>query len=1166
MKSPASIDERSFRKLLSRNVGLPLAVGVLSAVLFVVMISYLLSVIKWVEHSDRVINNANEAMRLTVDLETGMRGFLITGDEHFLDPYAVAKPQITAQLQSLQTLVSDNAQQVDRLMRLEALQNEWNAYAQSMVDTRAQNGDYRGAVQAGRGKRLTDEIRKEYDDFIKMEQQLRVARNEDVSRTTVVSIGLYLLFVLGLSGFLAYIGRRDLIALSKSYNDNFESQIKTAQRLEQQAWLRNGQTELAEQVLGRLSLHTLGRNILQFCAQYLGSVVAAVYVREDHGGLTRVACYGFSREQEAQGQFIHNDEGMVGQAAQQDKLIRLDSVPADYFIKVSSGLGEGSPRSVLVVPTSDDERVNGVIELGFLRPLEDRDVELFELIADNIGMSIEAARYRQRLQEVLAETQQLNEQLQVQQEELKTANEELEEQSRILKESQTHLETQQAELEQTNEQLADQALALAAQRDAMDQKNTELNQAQVQLEERAEELQRSSKYKSEFLANMSHELRTPLNSSLILAKLLSENPHENLTAEQVKFAESIYSAGNDLLNLINDILDISKVEAGKLEVRPENTSVPRLVDGLRSMFQPLAGEKALDFQVELQPGTPPMIFTDRQRLEQILKNLLSNAIKFTEKGQVSLTVSRQPGEGIAFTVRDSGIGIAAEQQESIFEAFRQADGTTNRRYGGTGLGLSISRDLANLLGGSISVTSEPGQGSIFTLLLPEQFVEQDEPYAQAPVAEPAKAVVVAAPPAPQPVMNVPNVEIPRFMDDREKAPFTTRCILVIEDEPNFARILFDLAHELGYHCLVAHGADEGFSLAAEFIPDAILLDMRLPDHSGLTVLQRLKELAPTRHIPVHVISVEDRVEAAMHMGAVGYAVKPTTREELKDVFARLEAKLTQKVKRVLLVEDDDLQRDSIARLIGDDDIEITAVGYAQEALDLLRSHIYDCMVIDLKLPDMLGGDLLKRMSTEDICSFPPVIVYTGRNLTRDEEAELRKYSRSIIIKGARSPERLLDEVTLFLHKVESQLSHERQTMLKTARSRDKVFEGRKVLLVDDDVRNIFALTSALEQKGAIVVIGRNGREAIERLNEVDDIDLVLMDVMMPEMDGYEATVEIRKNPRWRKLPIIAVTAKAMKDDQERCLQAGSNDYLAKPIDLDRLFSLIRVWLPKMERL
>ena len=721
------------------------------------------------------------------------------------------------------------------------------------------------------------------------------------------------------------------------------------------------------------------------------------------------------------------------------------------------------------------------------------------------------------------------------------------------------------ELEQTNEQLAEQAQILADQRDAMDRKNNELNEAQTQLEERAEELQRSSKYKSEFLANMSHELRTPLNSSLILAKLLAENPQENLSPEQVKFAESIYSAGNDLLNLINDILDISKVEAGKLEVRPENASVPRLVDGLRTLFQPLTQDKGLEFKVELQPGAPQMLFTDRQRVEQILKNLLSNAVKFTEKGQVSLTVSAQPGAGIAFAVQDSGIGIAQDQQESIFEAFRQADGTTNRRYGGTGLGLSISRDLATLLGGSISVSSEPGRGSIFTLVLPEQYQEAAEPL----VAPPAPVAPVAAPqPAslPQPVAEAPGADIPRFADDRDKAPFSSRCILVVEDEANFAHILFDLAHELGYHCLVAHGADEGYSLAAQFIPDAILLDMRLPDHSGLTVLQRLKENAQTRHIPVHVISVEDRVEAAMHMGAVGYAVKPTTREELKDVFARLEAKLTQKVKRVLLVEDDDLQRDSIARLIGDDDIEITAVGLAQEALDLLRENVYDCMVIDLKLPDMLGNDLLKRMSTEDICSFPPVIVYTGRNLTRDEEAELRKYSRSIIIKGARSPERLLDEVTLFLHKVESQLSHERQKMLKTARSRDKVFEGRKILLVDDDVRNIFALTSALEHKGAVVVIGRNGHEAIARLNEVEDIDLVLMDVMMPEMDGFEATVQIRKDPRWRKLPIIAVTAKAMKDDQERCLQAGSNDYLAKPIDLDRLFSLIRVWLPKMERI
>jgi signal transduction histidine kinase/DNA-binding response OmpR family regulator len=970
MIQTSAVDEQRFRKLLSRNVSLPLAVGVLSAAFFVILITYLLSAIQWVEHTDRVINNINRSLKLSVDMETGMRGFLLTGDERFLDPYEVAKPSILAELKGLEDLVADNPDQVDRFKRLAAMQESWNQFAQEMITLRRNNADYATPIQNRRGKRLTDEIRDQYDQAANIEHQLRLTRNTEVTHTTIISVSLYIAFILIVSGILAYVGRRDMTALSSTYAANMKAQQEDAERLSHVAWLRNGQSELAEQVIGQLTLNLLGRNVLQFFAHYLGAVVAAVYVRQEHGGLVRVASYGFSRQQELQEQSIYSGEGVVGKAAEQDQIITLDDVPQDYF-KVTSGLGDGSPRSVIVVPTSNDDQVNGVIELGFLRELTQRDIEFLELVAENVGTSIEAARYRQRLQEVLAETQQLNEELQVQQEELRTANEELEEQSRILKESQAHLETQQAELEQTNEQLAEQSKALADQRDALDRNNEELSVAQVELEARADELQRSSKYKSEFLANMSHELRTPLNSSLILAKLLAENPQDNLSEEQVKFAESIYSAGNDLLNLINDILDISKVEAGKLDMRPENSSVSRLVDGLRMTFEPLAADKQLQFSVEVQPGAPVSLYTDCQRLEQILKNLLSNAVKFTETGAVSLTVSRQPGEGIAFTVRDSGIGIAEDQQQSIFEAFRQADGTTNRRYGGTGLGLSISRDLAQLLGGSISVTSQPGQGSIFTLVLPEQYVEQvPSQYVddQAPVA--AKAVQM---PMPVPVTPVaaPIIEpIPRFADDREKAPFNKRCILVIEDEVRFAHILYDLAHELGYACLVAHGADEGFDLAASFLPDAILLDMRLPDHSGLTVLQRLKELPGTRHIPVHVISVEDRQEAALQMGAIGYAVKPTTREELKDVFARLEAKLTQKVKRVLLVEDDALQRDSIARLIGDDDIEITAVGFAQDALELLRDNAYDCMIIDLKLPDMLGNDLLKRMSTDEICAFP----------------------------------------------------------------------------------------------------------------------------------------------------------------------------------------------------
>ncbi|PNA00872.1 MULTISPECIES: response regulator [unclassified Pseudomonas] len=1156
MIQAASMDQRSFRKLLSRNVGLPLGVGLLGAVAFVAVIYYLLSAMQWVEHTDRVIGNANETIKLSIDMETGMRGYLLTGEERFLDPYEVAKPRIFGSLDSLRAMVADNPQQVDRIDRIAALQREWNTFGNEVISQRrSQQGDVVSSIGRGRGKRLTDEIRKEFETFINTEQQLRTTRNETVSTVTMTAISAFVLFIVALSALLAYLGRRDLLALSSSYVENLEAQQRAAERLEQQAWLRAGQTQLAEQVLGQLTLPMLGDNILRFFAGYLGSVVGALYVRDEHGQLVRVATYGLDAEQQGSEPRVGDHAGLLGEAVAQARLLRLDELPEDYY-RLSSGLGRGLPRSGVVVPSQDDGRVNGVLELGFLRPLQERDVELLQRVAENLGISIESARYRQRLQEVLAETQQLNEELQVQQEELKTANEELEEQSRVLKESQAHLETQQAELEQTNEQLAERT-------EALDRKNSELNQAQVELQARADDLQRSSKYKSEFLANMSHELRTPLNSSLILAKLLAENAEGNLSEEQVKFAESIYSAGNDLLNLINDILDIAKVEAGKLEVRAESTPLERLVEGLQGMFRPLAQDKGLSFAVQLEQPLPASLFTDRQRLEQILKNLLSNAIKFTERGQVSLRISHQAGLGIVFAVRDTGIGIAADQQQAIFGAFHQVDGTSNRRYGGTGLGLSISRDLAHLLGGQINVDSSPGQGSVFSLILPEHF-EPSAQQVEVHSLRPAVDELPPPPPVPTPVRS--ERPTPAFADDRERAPFGNRCILVIEDEPNFARILFDLAHELGYSCLVAHAADEGFELAAQYLPDAILLDMRLPDHSGLTVLQRLKEQASTRHIPVHIISVEDRVEAAMHMGAVGYAVKPTSREELKAVFGRLEAKLTQKLKHILLVEDDDLQRESIARLIGDDDIQITAVAMAQDALALLRENIYDCMIIDLKLPDMLGNELLKRMTAEDIRSFPPVIVYTGRNLTREEEADLLKYSRSIIIKGARSPERLLDEVTLFLHKVESQLSNERQRMLKTARSRDKVFEGRKILLVDDDVRNIFALTSALEHKGAIVEIGRNGREAIECLEANDDIDLVLMDVMMPEMDGYEATRLIRQQPRWRKLPIIAVTAKAMKDDQQRCLQAGANDYLAKPIELDRLFSLIRVWLPQLERI
>lgn len=1162
MKTPTAIDPDDFDRLLSRNLKLPLLGGLFGAVVFAGLIAFLLATLGWVEHTDRVTRAAGELQRRSIDMETGMRGFLITGEESFLEPYQSAVPRLKADTDALRRMVSDNPQQMERVDRIAGLQEAWNEFASDLIAARRANADVQAKLRLGRGKRLGDDMRAEFTGFLETQQALRFQRNNDANRTSWLVVGLFLLFTLTMTGLIAYFGRRQLIRLSDSYDVVLKAQAEHTERLSEEAWLRGAQTELVGELVGELSAPDMGRKILAFFSRHLGSAVGAMYVRERAGPLRRAASYGFSDRAEASAQVFSPTGSLVGQAAAERRRMLIDPIDADY-LKVNSGLGEMAPKAVLLMPVMNGGMVNGVIELGLPGAPDERASELLEMVADDIGTSLAAARYREQLQEVLTETQQLNEELQVQQEELRTANEELEEQSRALRASQAMLENQQAELEQTNSQLSERT-------EALDQRNAALRRVQRDLEDRADELQRASRYKSEFLANMSHELRTPLNSALILAKLLGDNPQGNLSLEQVKFAESIYASGNDLLVLINDILDIAKVEAGKLELVPEDVALDKLARSLESTFGPLAMQKSLGFRLELRPDAPASLVTDRQRVEQILKNLLSNALKFTDRGEVTVVVSGTADGGAAFAVSDSGIGIDPQQHELIFEAFRQADGTTSRRYGGTGLGLSISRDLTQLLGGTLTVQSQPGQGSTFTLQLPAKAPQVSGQQPAAPRSMPTYApghrspVAAPVPQAPAPKAVVPA---PQFADDRSLPRDQVRRVLVIEDEPQFAHILYDLAHELGYRCLVAHGAADGFELATQFVPDAILLDMRLPDSTGLDVLQRLKDSPHTRHIPIHVVSAADNGQAAaLHMGAIGYALKPATRDELTKVFGRLEEKLTQKVKVVLLVEDDAMQRESVIRLIGDDDIEIVAVGSGKEALALLRSRVFDCMITDLRLPDMQGSDLLKRMAAEEIVSFPPVIVYTGRNLTRDEEAELQRYSRSIIIKGARSPERLLDEVTLFLHKVESELSSERQGMLKTVRGRDRIFEGRTILLVDDDVRNIFALTSALEQRGATVEIGRNGREALEKLDRVSEIDLVLMDVMMPEMDGLEATRRLRADPRFEKMPVIAITAKAMKDDREQCLAAGANDYLAKPVDLERLFSLLRVWMPKMERL
>jgi signal transduction histidine kinase/DNA-binding response OmpR family regulator len=920
-------------------------------------------------------------------------------------------------------------------------------------------------------------------------------------------------------------------------------------RLRQDDWVRTARTRIADAVIGEQPLARLAERVLNVLMEYLGAQAGAMYVAQAGDDYARVGAVGVAADAGAPMTFKPGD-GLLGRAVAERKPIRIEDLPADY-LRISSGLGSRKPHALLIAPLNIEDTAQGVIELGFLKPTSDSDLDLLNAIGEPIAIALRTAMLRRERENLLAETQAQAEELQAQQEELRVANEELMSHGAQLRESQARLETQQAELEQTNVQLEEYA-------QRMRRHNEELADAKRNVEMKAAELTRANRYKSEFLANMSHELRTPLNSSLILAKLLADNRDGNLTPEQVKFARSITAAGNDLLMLINDILDLSKIEARKIDVVRSAVDIAELVARLAETFEPLAEQKQIFFRIIRHHETPATIDTDAQRLAQILKNLLSNALKFTERGEVALEITPR-GDSIEFAVRDTGIGIAAEHQQIIFEPFRQADGTTNRKFGGTGLGLSISRELARLLGGQIALDSEPGSGSTFRLTLPRHAGAAAAAETESPAPSP-RPTNGAAGAAHAPARRKPPATA--VADDRASIKDDARVLLVIEDDPLFAQVLYDLAHEQGFDCLVAGTADEGMDLALQFRLAAVLLDIKLPDHSGLTVLDRLKHNPATRHVPVQVISAEDNSRAARAMGAAGTLVKPVDREALVATLTELKEKFANERRTVLVVEDNELQRESIRQLLSSDTTSVVAVDDAAAALRELRGTTFDCMVLDLSLPDATGYELLERMAADDSYAFPPVIVYTGRAVSAEEEQQLRRYSRSIIIKGAKSPERLLDEVSLFLHQVEGRLPPDRQRMLAEARRRDAAFEGRRILVVEDDVRNIFALSSVLEPLGGSVVIARNGREALQRLSTRPTPDIVLMDIMMPEMDGIEAMQEIRKVRELGTLPIIALTAKAMPDDQQRCLAAGANDYITKPIDVDKLVSLIRIWMPQ----
>jgi signal transduction histidine kinase/DNA-binding response OmpR family regulator len=931
--------------------------------------------------------------------------------------------------------------------------------------------------------------------------------------------------------------------------------IRSRQAAQRVLWLQESQNALRRSLQGDPSVDEVAAQALRTLGDRLGAPAGAVY-RLSGNTLKLVGGVALGPQHP---KALPLGEGLLGETVKLGTARRLAPLDADH-LRIESTLGSSRPAELLLAPLTADGEVVGAMELGRIGASSVSAAQtdaLLQSSGETVGIALRTAILREQLQALLEETQQQSEELQAQQEELRVANEELEEQSRSLQQSQASLEVQQAELEQSNVQLEERTHELESQRQA-------LLMAQAELVRHTHELTTANRYKSEFLANMSHELRTPLNSALILAKLLADNKPGTLTEEQVRFAEAIYASNNDLLTLINDILDLARIESGQVELAAEPVDLQALIARLRDTFTPLAAQKKLALEIDVA-GAPPTLVGDAQRLQQIVTNLLANAIKFTEAGKVTLRVESRPHHCVAFVVCDTGIGIAPEQQKVIFEAFRQADGSTSRRYGGTGLGLSISRDLARRMGGGIEVDSTPGRGSCFTLEVPDDmspFARDDAQRAAAPVESaiptapsmPARATrtTTAAP------IEARAPSHATVQDDRERLTRAGRLILAVEDEPAFAEALVAVAHEMDFDCIVAPNADEAMALVERFPPCGILLDIGLPDASGLTVLERVKRSPATRHIPVHMVSATDRSQLALELGAVGYLTKPASRERLVSAIRELEARGQRRLQRLLIVEDDATLRGNLEALLRRDGLEIESVGTVAAARDALRRAPFDCVVTDLALDDGTGDDLLAFVASGEGASLPPVIVYTGRALTRDEEQKLRRHSQSIIIKGARSPERLLDEVTLFLHSVEASLPTRQQRMLEEARRRDEVLDGRTVLLAEDDVRNIFALSSILEPLGVKLEIARNGREALDALARATP-DLVLMDVMMPEMDGLEAMRRIREERRFADLPIIALTAKAMSDDRALCLEAGANDYIAKPIDVDKLVSLCRVW-------
>ncbi|MBD2705031.1 response regulator [Spirosoma sp. BT702] len=1164
-------------------------------------IQKLISNSRLVNHTNQVLLEAENIISIMKDAETGQRGFLVTLDPLFLQPYNGSREKVNISYKNLVDLTSDNPAQEENLTRIKSLYEAKFAQMERVINlTRRNRAFLRDTVSRNdemvKGKLVMDDLRTFVNRIKTSEEELlknRVEQQEMYITYTPFLLIIAAIISMLITGFtyirikndmderiarqeadeakyietakrisvMEHITQRiasgdyavrsddtrddDLGRISHALNQMAASLEQTFNDLNAKNWLQAGSVALSDAIRGERDIKKLASQLLTTFADYLNAPLGTLYLNDSEVGFKLASTFAATKAPDT----VSIGQGLLGKAIERKKTMVIQDIPEDYA-RISSSLGDTLPRAVILAPLMYGNTCLGALELGLLRVPEPLELSFVEANLEAAAIAVNAAQDYLKLQNFLEETQAQSEELQSQHNELETLNAELEMQAQRLQTSEEELRVQQEELQQTNTELEERGLLL-------EEKNEEI-------QKKADELELATRYKSEFLANMSHELRTPLNSILLLSRLLSENTEENLSDDQIEYAKVIQSSGNGLLGLIDEILDLSKIEAGQMKLDYQPVSIRDITDELQALFAILAKEKGLEFSISVESDVPSSIETDKIRLGQILKNLLSNALKFTAKGSVTLSIKRSEnriGEPtLLFTVADTGIGILPEKQPIIFEAFQQADGSTKRKYGGTGLGLSISRELAKLLGGEITLVSQVNKGSTFTVQVPiSAAYVASEP---APTPKP----VSIAPVQPTTSVKEPDkyvsVNIPEAVpDDRKDIVAGDKVILIVEDDTNFAKSLLDYTRKKGYKGVVAVRGDEGLRLAAALKPIGILLDIQLPVMSGWEVMDALKADPKTRPIPVHIMSSHKMKNESLLKGAIDFVDKPVAFEQMQTVFKRLEYVLNRDPKKVLIIEDNPKHAKALAYFLESFNITSELKDNVTEGIDALKRKEVDCVILDMGIPDSRAYETLEAVKKNPGLENLPIIIFTGKSLSMAEELKIKKYADSIIIKTAHSYQRMLDEVSLFLHLVEEN----KQADSKKGSSRklgalNQVLTNKTVLVADDDVRNIFSLSKALEQYNMTVVAALNGQEALEKLGENPGVDIVLLDMMMPQMDGYETARKIREHYQWKNLPVIAVTAKAMTGDREKCIQAGASDYITKPVDIDQLVSLLRVWL------